>query len=300
MKKNLIGLFPIIFASGFLVGKFWNSQSHNLKSFSANETDVQKKIRSLTEKEILEYYQLKSDSEKLKSADDILGKMVLLFLYDLGIKLQPATQDLILSQIQNQKSGVDPHDVDSSSSPHTSPSQNTAKLVSSRWQDFEILRSQINDDADASRFLEKVSIKDFSETLKLAKNFANRTGQINYLNGNFYGKAQVIRNNKSAQWDIEMSIMGDLGKGKLHGQVSIKMIENGKVFSQSRGNGTLKEIKEFESESDAIIIRAAPSTYFQLYYLKNQDAFIGNVYANESEEESLIRIGTISLKKTDP
>ncbi len=50
---------------------------------------INQKVSGLTDSEISDYYKLKDQKEKYEKANEILSKIVLLFLADLGVKLSP-------------------------------------------------------------------------------------------------------------------------------------------------------------------------------------------------------------------
>ncbi len=51
-----------------------------------------RKLQDLSENEIAEYYRLKTMEERYAKADELLGKMMTIFLADLGIKLTTDTK----------------------------------------------------------------------------------------------------------------------------------------------------------------------------------------------------------------
>jgi hypothetical protein len=262
---------------------------------------IKEKIQALSDQEIAEYYALKNDAERLKKADEILAKMMTIFLHDLGIKLfqntnEKSKNNLNSSDVQPPKDGqISLSDLKNK----MALTQNQMTPVGSiaDWKNVEKSRHYIKTEKERADFLGKVQIPDFDDALKQSSVFANKTGYISLLQGRFTGKADVKLNEKYLSWDIEMSINGTLEKGSFEGKSSIKLSRDGKVFSDSSGNGTLRAFREFNSDSDAILMRAGPDVYFQVYFLKDNDSLVGNVYYREEEDDPYKKIGTLQLRR---
>lgn len=95
-----------------------------------------------------------------------------------------------------------------------------------------------------------------------------------------------------------MTLEAQMEGENLKGKHSLKLAdETGKVFSNSSGNGKLDSYKEFSSNSEAILVKASPTIYFQLYFLKQLDMFAGNIYHRDSDELPYSRIGTVHLHR---
>jgi hypothetical protein len=106
MKRSLIVILPLIgLLIGYLIGQ--PSQSDNELILNAQEKNLsdqenslkfdlaKKKLAIFTEKQMNEYHALLDQKEKYKKADDILSKVMLIFLADLGLHLSKKNKDWI-------------------------------------------------------------------------------------------------------------------------------------------------------------------------------------------------------------
>lgn len=84
MRRLLLTL--LIFAAGALAGSWYNSRSHlEIAVPSSLNPELLAKFQELTAADLEEYYRLKTAEDKYKKADEILGKVMAIFLADLGL-----------------------------------------------------------------------------------------------------------------------------------------------------------------------------------------------------------------------
>ena len=307
MSKTVATLITIVaFSLGIVLGRSSLSTKQNLdQEFSQHEDNDQlkAKLQALTDHDIAEYYRLKDDAEKYKKADEILAKIMTVFLHDLGIRLSQPAQNKIAATggRVDASSSSDTQVASSGGQTATVGKSNSLLPKRSDADDFRIYersRFEIRTEADIDKFLENVKIDNLDEALKDTGNFNNRTHTLEALKGKFSGKSTVKIDEKYRTWDVEITLDAKLGNdNNLSGYSTINMSENGKNFSSSNDKGSVTLFREFNSGSDAILLRASPSVQFQLYYIKNSDSLIGNVYRRNSEEDPFRNIGTVQLNR---
>ena len=300
MKKEFTLSTVIAFILGLGIGNFTSSRkTHNTSDSNQYGTkQAQEKLQMLTDQQVTEYYQLKSDSEKIKAADEILAKMMTIFLHDLGIRISRNVLDQSVASLERH--ALDPAIPTAQPGTKTTSKEGdpaVAEFSTTSWKRAERLRHEIKNELEAAEFLDKVKIENFDKALKDTKPFLNRTGTLQNVQGQFQGRALIKRNEKYRNWDVEVFLDGNLDKGSLQGNAKVRIAENGKVFSNSSDNGKLKSFREFNSGSDAILVRASPSIYFQMYFLKDNNTLVGNIYEQDSDSESYNHIGTLDLKR---
>ncbi len=83
-KFKLFTLLSVLISVGFF--SFKASQNYETPRNNTEET-IKNELIELTQKDFLEYQNLKSLEDRYQKADEILGKIVTLFLADLGLKL---------------------------------------------------------------------------------------------------------------------------------------------------------------------------------------------------------------------
>jgi hypothetical protein len=257
------------------------------------------KFKSITETDIAEYYRLKTLEERYKKADEILAKIMMIFMADLGIRVSDET----LAQAKNRlKPSVNPA-TPAPSLPSNAPAPRDEKSAAvekapvENWISAEKLRENVRSEREATDFLEKVKIDNLDESIKSSSFFTNQTETLDVLRGNFYGSGDVTIANKARHWEIEMYFHATMVNGVLRGATSSKLSEDGKVFSNQKDTGQIRHLREFTSGSEAVLVKVAPTTYFQIYYIKAMDSLIGNIYRRRSEDESFVYVGKLSLRR---
>lgn len=290
-------LFLIIgLVIGFL-GKERLSPKAQINQVQNESTEI-KKLEVITPEMIEDYYRLQSLEEKYQKADELLGKIIVTLLQDLGHKLNKET----IKMAENSARGdglrnIQTGSIESESNKKLEKSVVAETMEIKKWQVFEQSLDQVQTITQANEFLEKVKIENFDNALKASTNFKNTQQNLESIIGKFEGSADVTYSGKARIWQIEIDMDLRMNQGSLRGRSQIKLSENGRVFSNSTDRGEPKNIREFSNESVALMIRASPSIIFQVYYLKTSDNFIGNVYRLDGDEINYKYVGTLKLNR---
>lgn len=277
------------------------SENQNTENMLNADSNLRGKLQALTDNDIAEYYRLKTMEERYKKADEILGKIMTIFLADLGIRVSEAT----LAQAKNGaevRPGSSPSPLDLKNTTDANrvgmQSKKAEAAGAANWVAAEKLRDEVRSDGEIADFLEKTRIENLDEAIRTTTAFSNKFNNLSVLKGPFRGAAQVKVSGVSHDWTIEMHLNAEIESGTLQGKTQIKIAENGEVFSDLTDNGEINNYREFSSGSEAVMMKASPSTYFQVYYIKRLDALVGNVYTRKSEADPFVRIGTLHLKRS--
>ena len=307
MNWRKIFTFVLVYFLGFVTHHYYVSDAPKQKT--EYEITQNKALVVLTPEMIEDYYRLQTLEEKYKKADELLGKVIVALLHDLGNKLNKSTIQMAESsakglghQNSNSQTQEAYPDLNSERTQGVGASPNSnqaveANLNTKKWQIFEPNLEQVQTNVQANEFLEKVKIDNFDEALKASSNFKNSQQNLENIIGKFEGSAEVSYSSKARIWQIEIEMDLRMNQQTLRGRSQIKLSENGRVFSNSTDRGEPKNIREFSNESVAIMIRASPSIIFQLYYLKTNDSFIGNVYRLDGDEINYKYVGTLKLNR---
>ncbi len=294
--KYIVQAFVIIFFTG--IGFFLGSkpvQQRNSVDIDYNSqtiSELEEKFKLLSKNEFADYLQLKNQKLKYEKAEEILGKMMLIFLTDLGLKASSQHQTPINSLTlrdnaeenakdrSNQPNGdyQKNNKMNSLSKNSSEPSSENQKL---HWSKNEAKFSDVRSEKDIQSFLSSVVIKDLFSEMRSANKVSEM--QLDELNGQFIGK--VIFDSKSREpWDVFLDLKGDLKNGILDGTSLVELSKNGKAFSTSRSNGNLDEnFKSFAGSSEAILVSAnRERSFFQLYLPNKLNKLIGNYYSKKS------------------
>lgn len=307
MKSNVSIVAVICLVVGFVCGYYFTKDSHQSQTdmtspmATSDQEDGIRKLQDLTETEIAEYYRLKTMEERYAKAEELLGKMMTIFLADLGIKLSPETK-LAMEQPLPPLSQQDPQTMAPASNSSALSQKNIiTKGIGEPVSGLQLNRKSLDDlrsDADIEKFLKDSELESVDDTLKNSKAYSNKSGTLEALQGTFTGSGPVREDGKNKTWDYELIFNGRIEKGALKGSHSIRISEDGNVFNNSKGRGDLSgEYRELPNDPEAILVEAGPKTILQMYYLKSADAMIGNVFRKENAREDFKNIGRFRLTR---
>jgi len=237
--------------------------------------------------------------EKYLKADEILGKIMVIFLADLGLRVSQSAQTSAKQPplVSDQRCAPPASALAPviSAAPMISPKENDAK----RWASQEAKLLNLRYEQSVPALLRRLKIDDLDSSIKTSQAFSNKGGVLASLNGSFEGRSNVSFDDKKRSWYIHIELAGTMeGKEKLSGNLKIRLLENGKVFSNSSNSGSIVAFREFlGGESQAILAKVSDGLYFQLYYLKELDQLAGNIYRRSSDVGNFEHIGSMSLKR---
>ncbi len=210
-------------------------------------------LQRIVDVDLQDYYRLKSEEERYRKADEILGKIIMVFLADLGMKISKpfgVNQKQVATAAANLTSPPTPAAVASKTIVTTPVPISRPPLTDVRTPD------------DIAEFLKASQMENFEDAVKTSSAFSNKNGQLQNFSGEFIGAAQILSKGESERWEIEMRLSAKMSAGKLTGQRSLKLSKNGRVFSDSSGNGGLdEEYREVSHDPEVVIIAAGPNTY---------------------------------------
>ncbi len=262
-----------------------------------NDIQLKEKLQALTDSDIADYYRLKNLEDKYTKADEILGKIMTIFLTDLGLRVSKRTEEQIHQALEKNPLPT------SNSKGLVAKTENITKPIGipkdDKWTINEKPLHEISNERDIPDFLEKVKIDKIDEALKSSVSFANRTSTLDALKGKFSGTSQVKIEEKIHLWDLDLFLNAEMVGGVLTGKAQIKMAENGKIFSDSSHGGDIRAFREFTLGSEAVFINASPNVVFQLYYFKSMDTLSGNIYQKIRGSETFSYIGTLRLRRSE-
>lgn len=266
-----------------------------------NTNVIQSKFYSILNIDINEYLELKQEQEKYKKADEILGKILLIFMADLGIKLNKTQNflpipDQTAKTVQTNAPGNTPVTIQENiSEQKIQPTPNKNLIPNSKWVANENKINNLNSDDEIKNFLENVKFDNIPETLRTMKPLQKLEGNANQILGKYVGEIVFFEKNKSPL-KVETSFkFSEQFKDSVDYQIHI--FGNSPLATGTGGTTNINNIFNiFENGSKAIIIEIMKSySYLQLYYLEDKGIFIGNVYRSIAPGEYKAE-GTIKLE----
>lgn len=263
-------------------------------------TALQNKFSDLAEIDFDEFLRLKTLEEKYRKADEILGKILLIVLADLGLKLSP-------EKVAFAKNATEPKQAPSlqpvpNVTTRLAPTPTVAPAIASSginspWVQAEARLKNLKNDQDIDAFLKAAKIPDLMFALRQSKHPTTLDETMKSVNGRFEG--EVIHNNGTGR-RFHMVLSATLRQGKegLRGRSDVELWENGKRISRATDRGDVQAFRQFPSGSETLILKASPVHYFQLYHLADQDEFIGNYYEKAKNDETTFDLkGTVRLQR---
>jgi hypothetical protein len=290
----------LFFAMGLYMGSF-HLRPAPIAATPAPPSGLEK-LQSLAEVDFEDYYRLKTMEEKYVKADEILGKIMVIFLADLGLRVSREAQEasqIKAAPLERNPEPVSPKARELPAPTSGIPTPDAEKQDLRRLARMEEKLLEVRDERAVEGFLRRVKFDDLEATLKSSSGFANRSGVLSALNGSFEGRARVRYAGKSEGWDMHLDVAATMSKAELSGSVKTRLLKEGKVFSNSHSNGDKIDVfREFVGSSSALLVKASPQIYLQLYYLKEIDQLAANIYRRASEAEGFEHIGSASLKRS--
>lgn len=262
---------------------------HNDSSESI-ETQVKEDLINLTKKDFEEYQNLKTMEDRYKKADEILGKIVTVFLADLSVKLayKPSNPAMLEGACAIPGLNTTPTPVATPEQSQMSVAQATATPVpetkpsTPAWIQTEKKIAVMTNEDEVLEQLRKNPIEDIFDTLK-STTVMNRKEAVD-IDGRFEGEISFFDKKKhKTDWIVywEVNLNGGTSNNKpASGRALITLTNksDGKTFSRSSGTNTLKDFVRAPGSNAFIINVYGDDGYIQIYPVGDKDHWVGNYY----------------------
>lgn len=131
-------------------------------------------------------------------------------------------------------------------------------------------------------FIQSVRQENLFDTIRSSGEFRRIEGPLADMEGRYTGEVTVP--DKGETWEMTMDGRFRSDGTEVSGRTRVILSKNGKVFSRHTGNGKINNIS---SISGGVLVQASPTSYFQLYFLPGDHAFVGNYYEQGKPGEML-------------
>lgn len=264
---------------------------------------VTDQFAKFSESDISDYLKLKSEKDRYYKAEEILGKIMLLFLVDLGIKTSGEQMVFArtVSQGRKRKDMVAPVDLTEShevtpnsleSTSHEPASQLKSSSEAKTILEAEKQLNELRSESEIENFLKSVSLGNLFDSLKNAHEIDSE--QIREMRGTFSGEL-VFDSPGQEKWDVRLVFSGRIESGTLVGKSKVELAKNGKIFSSSRSNGKLSNLKSLPNGQRGVLIEILGGEgFFQLYAVPQLQKLVGLYYRRENPG-SFRRAGSVIL-----
>jgi len=296
VNSKTIAAWLFFFALGLGIGTYAHSPQSG--SESPLNPDLRQKLQNLANVDLEDYYRLKNSEEKFLKADEILGKIMTIFLADLGLHMSQGAVSASHEKFVPAPTSKSPDplparpNVPVPMAKAETPKPNALQLN----QKAEAKLAAVRDDRDVPSLLRQTQIENLDEALRSTKIFANRTETASSLNGSFGGRGNLHYENQDHLWDVSITVKASMSASELNGWYKLELSENGHSFSTSNGSGRVP-FKEFERGSQAVFMEAGDKIQIQFYYLKELDQVACNIYRRSTQDLPYALIGTAVLKR---
>jgi hypothetical protein len=207
------------------------------------------KFKSLSENEARRYAEATTAEEKLKAADALYEKMMLIFLADLALKMEPIHQvdpAMIEQTIKESKEEIEKSTVEV-----TAAAKTDAELIGISKKTKTTLPSD-------NKVISGYKDSNHSTTLdkRTRRMLGNFEGTLRHLQGKDKGRVDSVK--------ISMDFT-QVKKGELDGSSSVILADpQGQEYSRGQGDGGNGTLRLHPTDEDIVYIDASPSSFISL------------------------------------
>lgn len=241
-------------------------------------------MKGISDIDLEEYIHLKKSEEKYKKADEILGKIMLLFLANIQLKLKPEVKDYFT---KGERSSV--HEViDSKTVEEINPKQ-IDSIQNNITQMIVPLIIENPEFEQVAKNVEKTLIKNPYLYYKKAKAVEDLS-KLKFLKGKFEGEVYLTKGkHKGSTEKIILDINFYHEAGKIKGEYLSQLFRDGQAYSTNRGEGGNTQIREVEHNFSQVLIETSPNSFIHLEIINGQDFYVGKYY-DDDEFVGLVKL----------
>jgi hypothetical protein len=281
MKFSAPILIPSLLAlvAGLAIGYFSGNKESSLDSARVTE----RSLRALSEADYQEYLALKDSPEKLRKADELLGKVMQLVLADIGIASGKRSAVPLAADAAPTLPGT------------VKAAAKTDVIVPPRkWLDVEQKVVNGNSETEVLEALKGVELADIFHELRSSQSLSN--DQLRQINGKYTG--EITFYDGSEPWHVEWVVTADFKNGLLSGKQDIKLSKSGTVFSHSSNDGTLKDFTAASGASKALFVKTNGDAGYMQLWEANALQRLAGVYILKENLDQFKAIGTVNLQRS--
>jgi len=293
MSKTLISIL-IAFALGFASHRIFSNQEESSKDKEAiakceSLNEAKSNLISLSQNDYLEYIKIKDLKQKYEKADELLGKIMLLFLADVGFRLQKSEPvEVAAAPVPSATAQVV---VAASNAESSAPADKRPTNLTNRGASIRSLGTE-------KRILDALDVVIIENPkLEAAKGITPNRRQTKLLEGRYVGTVSFL-DGKRASLSVVWDLNPDYSKRGLSGTFSLSIHGPGQN-SESNGRGDIDSIVSLAEDPNGFLVNGCGDRcYLQLYYNSRSDQFYGNYYeAPKGTQSKAERLGIIKLSR---
>ncbi|HEX4924723.1 MAG TPA: hypothetical protein VFV50_11575 [Bdellovibrionales bacterium] len=265
--------------------------------------ELRGKFQALSENEIQEYIQLKDMRAKYEKADEIFGKILNIFLLDLGLRISGDRLNELKAAAENAQASPPQGPAQSErgtpgeklriASPAAAPGT-PGPMPAARPVSRKDL-SRASSDEEARKVLDDAILPAPEASWRESDGTSRQ--HFHMINGTFTGLINFFEDRKPSDVYLEL-VNATYEKGEIKGQLVMRVTSGDGNSNSTTTTGQGNTIKYFKSASDGAILveTMGGNGLFQLYYFPQLNQFQGNFYGKRGLEP-LKREGIVVLTK---
>lgn len=272
---------------GIVVGAKFFSTTETIKEVQINpEIKIEKNNKSfitaatnISNVDLLEYTKLKTMKEKYEKADEILGKIILLFLANIQLEMDKDVKKYFTSS-DRPELGL------------KEKKKESLKVIPNPFEVSIKEKSEVIDNEEFSDIESKTTKFNLKEPYAFYKNAKSATElkDIFRVYGKFEGELYITKGkNKgiidSIHIDIKLMQVGNTLKGDYISELR----RSGVPYSTNRGSGENKQVKLISKPKKHLLLEMSPSSFLQIFPSNESEIIIGRFYDND-EYMGLVRL----------
>lgn len=246
------------------------------------------KLQELLDVEYADYQRLKTLEERYKKADEILGKVMVIFLADLQLHAKPA------DPLPAMPKPVESPALLTQSTP--SIQKNAVQALPPkpvpRVYDRMVNLHQVNDDRRVGELIKTKRVENLQPIWAKSEILSRFPPQ---LDGCYFGHLSLDPTKPSQEPETVEITMFHRSAGVDSVSVITLRYKGGGV-SRTRGRGKPNGYRVDHTDSNALLIETADDYMYEIYYVPNLRSWAGNVYAKQPDE-SRKPIGKVVLSQ---
>ncbi|EQC45929.1 hypothetical protein M899_1250 [Bacteriovorax sp. BSW11_IV] len=264
--KNIVIVVSFVF--GIIAGKFYFTE--DAVKVPVNESAPISKVQEKPQIDFEEYLTLKNEREKYLKAEELYGKMMIMFLASIGLREQG-----IVKQIQQEResyvAGLEQKIKESESLLKEKQSE-----ISNFEKRFEDVRAA-NDKNDKKEENNKKTKE--SEVLERLQKSTYMTSNDRLLMKSLFGEfsGQITMKGKNYFMVVKSTFRKNADK-QIDGEANILLYEGDKEVSNSTSRGDNRAFRSVDSSSNSFIVEISPDIFAELEYVNNGDYLKGLIY----------------------
>jgi hypothetical protein len=268
--------------------------NQKIESLEKQIEHLKAKTQSIADNDLTKYLNTQDADQKLKQANEIFSKIMLLFLADLGLHLNNQVKELTEKPPKlNEEKKFDKDLIPAKASSKVvrdEEEKEAPELSNFEGHDFEkppLYRQ-------AKKFILTEPRKKFYESKydnKMDRKFqriqGTFTGRLTFFEGKNKGRTDEVK------LEIDFKRKGNRKKIGVAGTSLVELSKHGEPYSVNRGRGDNRVVKSNSNDPKSIYIEVEQNAFFQVQWKNNGNTLYGNYYVDDKY------IGHVNLRKID-